>query len=179
MLYGPANPNYLYKEPNMFVKFKTLEQTKIVEMNIKSRTVYYQVASTLTGSNYRFSVPALNSADRAAYRAIGDLITRLKTVDSKLKALGAVPGRGGLPELSESSFRRRTLTLTSVFSDCCTEKVRMDPLTMQARVARLALHSHQGRQAQAPGRPRAPRGRAHRHPAQARHVRPGPVPGRD
>jgi Asp-tRNA(Asn)/Glu-tRNA(Gln) amidotransferase C subunit len=132
MLYGPANPNYLYKEPNMFVKFKTLEQTKIVETNIKSRTVSYQVGSTLTGSNYRFSVPALNSADRAAYRAIGDLITRIKTVDSKLKALGAVPGRGGLPELSDKLIQKDDFdTYINSLRAADTQRVRWDPLMKQ------------------------------------------------
>jgi hypothetical protein len=62
--------------------------------------------ATVKGEGYIYHVginfvPCQDSTFRETYRAVGNLILRLKEVDKQLKALGAVPGRGGVPELSD------------------------------------------------------------------------------
>lgn len=106
LLSGPTCSNYLLCEPTMFVKFKTLDQSKQAE---KIRYVDINFDFSRGGKyarGFQFITPKQNSTERAAYRGIGDLIKRLKEVDSKLKALGAIPGIGGLPELSGSFVQK-------------------------------------------------------------------------
>jgi hypothetical protein len=129
-LQGPTSSNYLLQEPSVFVKFGTSQQAKTVENEIKYKTVYFSFAQA--GINYHFTVPKQNSTDRAAYRTIGDLIKGLKKVDSKLKALGAVPGRGGLPELSDKLIQKDDFdTYINSLRAADTQRVRWDPLMKQ------------------------------------------------
>jgi hypothetical protein len=48
-----------------------------------------------------FVQPTQCKRDREVYRTIGDNIRRLQEIDAQLRKLGAVAGRGGVPELSE------------------------------------------------------------------------------
>jgi hypothetical protein len=95
---GPKSPNFLLRDTDVFVKFASVEQASFVLGMSGSRTVDF---GALGGYGFQFVLPSKNSKTRAAYSKIGTLITRLKEVDGQLKALGAVPGRGGVPELSD------------------------------------------------------------------------------
>ena len=99
---GPKSPNFATRFAEVFVRFGSPEQSAYVH-ELGSRSCFnlaMQDAHRSFGLNVKF-VLCQDAATRAAYRTVGTLIGRLKGVDDKLRALGAVPGRGGVPELSE------------------------------------------------------------------------------
>lgn len=93
---GPQSPNYLLTTPTVNVIFETVEQAEFL----------LGVAGAVSIPGYplpfEFFKPQQDSATRAAYNAIGSHITRLKKIDDELRTLGAVPGRGGVPQLPEN-----------------------------------------------------------------------------
>jgi hypothetical protein len=103
ILDGPESPNYLLKEQEVYVKLESMEQADYVRgLSSHLRSVMVKLPSDPRRSIcLLLSDPSKDTHTRAAYREIGTLITRLKQVDAQLTALGAVPGRGGLPELSD------------------------------------------------------------------------------
>ena len=97
---NPSNPNYLLKEPEVFVTVASVKQANYI-ISLKHAHVSIKTEHGSTGQSFRFSSPLKDADTRATYREIGSLIIRLKQVDERLKALGAVAGRGGVPELSD------------------------------------------------------------------------------
>ena len=103
ILSGPKSPNFTTKNAEVFVKFGSVEQAVYVQILGENKGMM-TITVKREGCNHSFGirfVPCPDATVRATYRNIGDLILRLKEVDRQLKALGAVPGRGGIPELSE------------------------------------------------------------------------------
>ena len=105
ILLGPNSSKYLLKEREMYVRFGTAEQASyLLGICGKDGILMSPVMVEEWGARSlaaRFSVPTRPARARAAYRDIGTVIARLMQVDTQLKALGAVPGRGGVPELSD------------------------------------------------------------------------------
>ena len=99
---GPKSPNFATRFAEVFVRFGSPEQAAYVhELGGRSCfNITMEDECRRFGLNVKF-VLCQDAAARAAYRTVGTLIGRLKGVDDKLRALGAVPGRGGVPELSE------------------------------------------------------------------------------
>ena len=95
--YGPTSPNYLLEEIDVFVKFASVDQATVVLGMNGGRGINLQNGS---GHSVQFTIPSKDTTTRTAFRTAGDLILRLNKVDKQLKTLGAVPGRGGIPELS-------------------------------------------------------------------------------
>jgi hypothetical protein len=48
---------------------------------------------------FQFSTPSQKQSTRVIYRSIGVQLKRMKVIDDRLKDIGAVPGRGGIPVL--------------------------------------------------------------------------------
>lgn len=117
LTYGPTCSNYLFHESEVYVGFESVLQADYVRG-------YYSSGNTTTvfcgldprGGELRgcfqFRAPSQDTRIRAAYREIGTLIERLKKVDAQLKALGAVPGRGGVPELPDMLVQKETFDET-------------------------------------------------------------------
>lgn len=100
---GPTSPNYLFRDSEVYIGLESVEQARhLSRLSSEGRsiTVIFGSSCEQRGS-FQFSTPTLNTRTREDLREIGTLLTRLKKVDDALKALGAVPGRGGVPELSD------------------------------------------------------------------------------
>ena len=95
---GPKSPNYLLKEKEVYVRFESVEQASHV---LRIGEYLHVKINANQKAPFQFFAPKHSTTTRATYRTIGNLILRLKEVDQQLKALGAIPGRGGVPELSE------------------------------------------------------------------------------
>jgi hypothetical protein len=80
------SPKHDVPEEEVFVQFESEEQ-----------------ACSVLGlrGDFRFTIPSKTRSTRASYRKIGELVLQLKQVDAEIRALGAVPGRGGIPVLPD------------------------------------------------------------------------------
>lgn len=94
---GLKSPNYLLKEKEIYVKFESAEQASRV---LRIGDYLHVKINANQQAPFQFFAPRQSTTIRATYRTIGDLIIRLREVDQQLKSLGAIPGRGGVPELS-------------------------------------------------------------------------------
>ena len=83
--------DYLQQEEELYVKVGSPEQMECI---LEFKDIIRRVG-------FEFSKPNQKSATREAYKAIGNLLLRLKTVDKKCKMLDAIPDRGGLPILPD------------------------------------------------------------------------------
>jgi hypothetical protein len=100
---GPGFPDYLVQEEELFIIFGSAEDTQYVldcNFNLHVTMDMPPPARCRVGSHITFAKPT-PLRRRDTYRAIGQLITRLKAVDGQCKALGAIPGRGGIPTLPD------------------------------------------------------------------------------
>ena len=92
------SPNHSLQEEEVYVKFGSKEQASFVlGLDMGFNLDIYTNSPHRTSSNFRFTLPGSNKTTRAVYRTIGALIKCLKEVDTELKKLGAVPGKGGIP----------------------------------------------------------------------------------
>ena len=97
---GPSSPNYLMRDTKVFVYFPSQEELdKFLHKRVR---VVVSLDRNLTHSGVYRLAPARHPPEvRAMHNAIGGHLKRLQEVDAELRALGAVPGRGGLPVLPE------------------------------------------------------------------------------
>ena len=98
---GPASPNFLLQNVDVFIKFASAKDAATVLELEGCRAINSARADgVMCAQMYKFVTPPSFVA-RATYRNIGHLITRLKEVDDQLKTLGAVAGSSGTPRLSK------------------------------------------------------------------------------
>jgi hypothetical protein len=102
---GPTSPNYLFQTSEVYIVMENQEQAGYVH-GLCENGCSIPVVCGHDGLRpcfhcFQFTSPTQDTRTRATYREIGTLLTSLKKVDDALKELGAVPGRGGIPQLSE------------------------------------------------------------------------------
>ena len=139
--YGPTSPNYLLEEIDVFVKFASVDQATVV-LGVGGNKAF-QIQNM--GFGVQFVIPSKDTTTRTAFRTAGDLILRLNKVDKQLKTLGAVPGRGGVPELSEmlvqledfdAAVTSRGYDKATIHAYLCT-RIRVDRRKRQAALEPL------------------------------------------
>jgi hypothetical protein len=99
--YPTISHNYLLEEEEVYVRFKTPEQASYVLGLSGGSRVVFDFSGRTEGRIFQFSIPVEKQSIRVTYRSIGTLLKRIRVIDSRLKDLGAVPGRGGVPVLRE------------------------------------------------------------------------------
>lgn len=111
LLAGPTSPNYLFIEREVYVQLESSEQANFIrELCLDGCSVMLSLGVNSRGGELRgffqFLTPSQDTVTRAGLRDIGALISDLKRVDDGLRKLGAVPGIGGLPKLSDALVQK-------------------------------------------------------------------------
>jgi hypothetical protein len=111
LLSGPSSENYLLQEEEVFIRLESVDQKRLITSKGRSRdgslinsvVVPIKEQGVAYTRVYTFTVPSFNTRTRTGFRAIGDLLVRLRNVDAQLKGLGAVPSpMNGMPELDHT-----------------------------------------------------------------------------
>jgi hypothetical protein len=102
---GPTSPKYLSRKTEVFVKLGNAAQAQRL-LGTKLRIQIVLDTGFFHSQVYQFKAPQHKKETRAVYNTIGHHIVRLKEIDSELHALGAVPGRGGVPVLSDNLVQK-------------------------------------------------------------------------
>ena len=119
---GPKSPNFITKYADVFVKFGSTEQAAYVFALGRTKggfSIQVKGEGCIHGVSLKF-VLCPDAATRTAYRTAGTLILRLKEVDAQLRALGAIPGRGGVPELSDMLVQKEDFDVAVTQFDAAT-----------------------------------------------------------
>jgi hypothetical protein len=95
LLAGPSNPNYLLKEQDVSIVMESVEQAEyllgICSHGYGSIHVNFSANGMNYGLSFSFRRHSLDQHVRKVYREIGSLVVRLRDVDFRLRALGAIP----------------------------------------------------------------------------------------
>jgi len=97
--YSTISQNHLLEEEEVYVKFKTPEQASYVLGMTGNLRVAFDLFGRTESRVFQFSTPSQKQSTRVIYRSIGVQLKRMKVIDDRLKDIGAVPGRGGIPVL--------------------------------------------------------------------------------
>lgn len=100
---GSGLYNFLVQEEEFYVKVGSPEQMELI---LKFGNNFQVHLNPRQSVHIKFIKPSQKSATREAYRAIGNLLLCLKTVDQKCKVLEAIPGKGGVPMLPDQMVQK-------------------------------------------------------------------------
>ena len=98
------------REVDVFVRFGTKEQA-LYAFELRHIDIYQHNPSP-SECRYDFLLPVGNAATRAGYRDIIWISQCRREVDYKLKRLGAVQGRGGIPVLPDKFIQKEEFDAT-------------------------------------------------------------------
>lgn len=129
ILEGPSSQNYLTNEMEVYVKLGNSDQYNYLLQQISQGRGSFSIPCWTVSRqrvmyNFNFSSPRRDTRTRAAYREIGTLITRLRQVDAQLRTIGAVPGRGGIPVLSDKLIQKEDF---DVYVESFVDRIKAKP----------------------------------------------------